>query len=693
MCRRTGTALGALLMVLSSLCAPWAALAGAAQAPAAGPAATAAAPGTGPVPLSGNDVGAKSFGGVASVPVAVPDGMSPVSLSASLELVAPAGLGNVLVRVGGVVRSVLPAALLRPGTQPFSVDLAGAEVRDGVVLVEVENLLRAPGSEVTCGPLASPDLVLSGLTSQLSGTPTAPSSVAGFFAAGVDRFVVEMPEQADEYSAQAVLTLVAGLSARGGAEVGVATAGGAVRGPFVRVVAVTPRPGDLGSVRVRDDGTLEVSGSKEALVAAALAAVPPDSALATTTSATRAEVGNKTRLVGSEVLLEELAGGPVQLSGTGTMSRDIAVSQSALGGPVSSIDLDMAVVHTPMLDRQAGSLSVLWNGILVRSVDLGRSVGRVEFQIPLQGAAVRRDNVMTLRAEVTAPGGGCEGDSVPSTFQLDPESSVTGTSGDSLPVGFRRWPQVAADGLEVAFADATASSVATAELAAAAQVVADLSSLAAEAPAVTVRTGSPGSSAAPLVVGRGETLNKDLDLPLPYGAVRATRIDGRDVSYKVDEPYASLQALAQGGRQVLAFGYSGGNAGLLWGLDSALAAREGSFASLEGSVYLVGEDGEEALVALSTPRQIREAERLEAPKRINASLALVLSVLGAVVVFVAYRYLKNRSRLAAEAREERAATRAKATEAWGGEVVVEDADAGPDGDTVEGAADDGPAED
>jgi hypothetical protein len=623
--------------------------------------AAAQAPVTPPAPLGGRDVAAPSFGGIATIPVEVPDNMSADRLQGYLELTAPAGVGNVLVRVDSVLVQAIPATSLVPGRQPFVVDLGGLSPDDNVVTVEIENLLRAPGNGEVCGPQVSPNLVLTDLSVSLGGTPRPPASVAEFFGPGVSEYVISTGQTPTTAEAHAALELVSALS------VGVSPKVSLVTGPiasstFKRVITISETGTDP-SVAITGPGTLQITGPADQLPAAALASVPPSSVIATSVTASPAQVVAPVPSPELVLDLEQLAGGPVQLRGVGTLRRDIPISQAAFSTPVSEMVIDVSFTHTPMLTNQSGSLSLLWNGTLVRSANLSNSVGLVDFQLPLAGRAVQRDNTLTVVTEVSAPGGGCGGDAVPAIVQMAPASTVSAVAGDDLPAGFRRWPQVATSGLDVAFTDEADGKVPAEHLAAAGEVLAQISEISAEPiPVDLVSFATLRNSSSPgFVVGVDESTQAGLDLPMPYGRIRQTDVRGTNVAFGVDQPYASLQSYKRSGQDMLVLG-SYDNAQLS-SVPAALAERVGGFGSLTGQLMLVTADGQEADVTSLTDTAERNAFRPVAESALNPGVALIALAVAALVLYVVYRYLRARAVISRQAREERALNRQKAAAA------------------------------
>ncbi|GGC95681.1 hypothetical protein GCM10011512_23400 [Tersicoccus solisilvae] len=555
----------------------------------AAPTPAHAAPGTPPITVTGDAV-ATAGQGAAQVRVPVPDGVRPTRLTGTLSFAGQAA-GTATVRVAG--RDLLTRK--GPQSGPVSADLRPSDVADGAVTVSVSYATGTGNAFCPAGDVTD-TATLTGVEVAGTGSETAPTSIATFFAADVPAVAVVVPDEtgdgaAARSTAEPALALVAAMTHRypraAVSVVPAARAADTTAGlpPGSRAVRLQPGDGDAVS-RVGTTGTvptLTLSGGTESLTAAATAlGQDRATALASGAEATRLEAA----LPGTGGLTQDLAGlgaETVRLAGYGQHSQYIGVDQSRFGGPVSAVTVDLTGTHTAVPEGARADLSVYWNDALIDSQRLGDGHDlHVRAEVP--ASALRSENGLRLQLSATPPGGACTatGTALPMQVSLDPTAStLTGTRGTATAPGFDRFPQALGAELPVVLDDGATT----------AQNVADGAALIAALQRKTptqlrVSTVSAddfaGSSTSGLVVGATAATAERLRAPLRLAQFRTIGEPGAGYGASSDAPFAALEAFEHGDRQVLLLG--------AWSTDDA-AGRSRS-AALRASLarYPAGQD-------------------------------------------------------------------------------------------------------
>lgn len=505
---------------------------------------------------SGAKLVATGGAGQASTDIAIPAGLTPVRVSGKVTAAADSP-GTVDIYVGGRIVAKLPA--LRGGS--FSAAISAADVTDGRLRVEIRNRLAT--GEGRCVSDSTSVETLSGLAVTVQGTATPPSSIGTFFSPAVGAALVVIPAQPSPQLSAAGLAAVGAVASRYPSSTSVRLTAGTpapaelstlAAGPDPRVIVIGdgPNPVSTKLSSLRGIPALSLTGSGDELAAAARALASPALGLAGAQSATGlAESGRAEDPL--RQTLADLGAGEPTLTGIGRISYTVGVSQSRFGGPVSDYEVALTGTHTPVPPSGQVTASVLWNERLVSSVLLGND-DRFSATVKIPSDLVRRDNALTLRMDVTPPGGRC--DVAVQPVQLDllgGSSTVTATRGQSLPPGFDRFPQVLGGALPVALGSSGAAAV---NVVYAADILAALQRLTPRQLAIRlvdaaafISSHDPG-----LIVGAAPDQASALDAPLRLAPFRAVNTAGTEFTVTVDGPFAALEAFSAGGRDVLMLG-------------------------------------------------------------------------------------------------------------------------------------------
>ena len=478
--------------------------------------------------------------------VAFPISSRPITFAATVngERIAVATSDHATNGVA-VIDAALPAGVGLAGdsgTRTVSIDLS--TLREGSGLV-CQNIVNQPAVR----------LLDAGIVTE--GRAEPPATIASFFDPSVDRVDIWSVDAASD---PAAVQMAASVIHR----LGPTTVIGFHRGPpnaqRVRtVVAATPASNARDLVfhnatkasTVVVDGTirptLRIEGSSADLLATAqtLAKSAVDIADAPISGAatSRNRAYGRTSLTVADLTGTRAAVAPglpgPQLIGTGEMQWQTSVPQSRFGGPVGHISVHLAGRSTPLSPGSVAVLSVLWNGGIVSSAPMGNTGGfDVRADVPL--GLIGRDNTLALRVVYTPAGGACSPLAGPIQVDIDPLSTVVGESGQTLPAGFTRFPQVLRGRFRYAIdraADGVAALGSAGGLIAALQRLSPDLLTASLVPMARIADGTAG-----VIVNASEATVRALDAPFQFGRSRVISADGSAVAFEIAGPVGALQA-------------------------------------------------------------------------------------------------------------------------------------------------------
>ncbi|MCJ1698229.1 hypothetical protein MT356_00740 [Rathayibacter festucae] len=530
------------------------------------------------------------------VTVPVADGVVPTRVIASLAPLEPL-TGTLSVVVSGRVVQTLDAATATAIDAPVQ----ASDVVDGVLAVG----FQLGGSSDSAGALCevgSEVLSVSGLGVVVDGTPTAPTTVGDFFPDAVTGVSIVVPDGADDALRAAGLSAAASLASRysSGTAITVseesATEGrpalDAAQGRIVRFASgdgdVVSAIGDAGGVP-----ELTLTGAEADLAAAGAALGSEYAGLASSATTT----GLAQKVVPSSSLEHTLADfgtERIALGSTGASTSYTTITQSAFGGPVSSVEVDLVGTHSAVPEGITATANVYWNDFLIGSTVLGQDTD-VAMTLPVPTGQLSASNGLSVTlSAVRESDGACIGsaDSVPIEFFVDGAgSSVTGVRGESAAPGFGRFPQAFGGELAVAFGGSASGADA---LRSAGDLVTALQRVDADPLAVSVVGVDDflDSDRSGVVVGAGTDEAEALRTPLRLASF--TAIDASRLSYGVgtEAPYAALEAFTTDGREIVLLGgwSADGDATASSGLQSSIAgwAAEEGWTSLSGNLAVSG---------------------------------------------------------------------------------------------------------
>lgn len=596
-------------------------------------------------PATATAVGSR---GLASVTLAIPKGMVPIVLNGTLTSVADSP-GLVRIRVG---TSYVELDAVTGGR--FSLELGLDAAVDDNVTVEVRNTLDLGQGE--CVSDTTTTETVSDLQLGFLGKETPPTTVAGFFSPPVQRVTLVVPSETSPEVAEAALAGAGALAARYDQLVPIVVTTPEqfdvdprrydnAKGPF-RIVRIEPSDEPTSTVVISDPGvpTMTISGPSASLAAATSALSEVELGLAAVPVATELSDIQKTYSVPT-LTLSQLGAEKPTLSGLGRIEYAIPVGQSSFGGPISSVDIHLEGTHTPVANNGAMVASVLWNGTLVESQTLGQDTDVYLADTSVPAGLIQRDNTLTIRLDASPPGGNCQS-GAPVIAQLDlfsTVSTITATPGQSLGVGFVRFPQAFGETMRVAFGsgELTPDLVRTG-----AAMVASLQRATGQRLNIDVIPFSEavGAPYAVMVIGATPDDANTLKAPLRFEPWRALDDARSTFSVTVDGPFAALEAFESAGQNILMLGSTAPTAQAQPLMDQiADEAQNGTFGwfGIGGSI-LVAQPGAQPLEL-----QLRTLVPQESVQRDEASLPVWLFALIAllvVVILVRFVWLRRRKR-------------------------------------------------
>ncbi len=507
-----------------------------------------------------------------------------------------------LILVNGRVAESVPA--VEGG--PFSVDLSGADVRDGGLTIGLRTDLD-PDRDCFRDDQAVASLDNAALV--LERRPKAPTTVAGFLDAGSSSFVVSIPGSPTPTEQAAGLDAMLALRHISGPSTTLELLATDVPPPTTaesRTVVVDATD-DAENALTVTDGRLWVTGADEGLAAAAVSIADPNNALLDVTSVSGLSGQADYAPLTGTASLQDLGISALRVSGVGRVSQTVEIPQAAFGSPVSQLIVELRAAATPVVPGQQARVNINWNDRLVASQALSQD-SRLALDFTAGAEDLRSLNYLEVELEYLPAGGDCSDPPLSGEVQLDVAASqVTPTFGTSVGPGFQRFPQSFGPAIPVTAGAASQDDLANLGglLDAAVRVsplqytveVVDASTLAENG---GVGTGIAGQQA------------DELGAPLPDEQDSAGFPPGRTT------PYAALQAFQSGGSDLVLLSAAPEQEAAT--LAAWPGTQAGGWSSLTGQVYVLGQDSPapEPFAAKSTAPDKRT------PQIIAAAVATLL---------------------------------------------------------------------
>lgn len=493
---------------------------------------------------------------------AVPAGLAPDSFRATVS-----GERASAIRISSPGRVI---AVVDPGEEEVEAPLDASDIDENGRL-ELTFAFTG-GSEAWC---AFEEALVRGAALSLVGEVETPESVADFFGAGARAATVELPSAADPALRAAGLNLVTAATAalgqasdvtlRVSGEQGAQQQGSDDLPPFAqRRVILSPTDGEVStSIETGDDGiaVLTLAGGPEQLLAAAKAFSQQGIALASAaqTSGLAADPSTDPTRAETSLTLEQLGVDRLSLTGYGRQDGYVDVAQGAFGRTLGGLGIHLrgAVSST---DATIATVQLIWNDTLVDSFVVDPAEPIIDRTVEISGEQLRSGNGLTIRLQAVSANQACVSDGLLPQIRLDIDtatSTVAGVSGRGASAGFAEFPQAFTGATSTAFGEEATA----AQLEAAGTLLAALQR-ATPRPMVVEEIAADdliGGSGPGILIGATAEQTRALRAPLRLSETRLISDTAGELTVAVDQPFAALQAVRHGGRDLLVLAaYPGG---------------------------------------------------------------------------------------------------------------------------------------
>lgn len=488
---------------------------------------------------------------------------------------------------------VLQSFPLETSPQTVEFSLEDAQVENGYLILRLISRLRSQDDLCETAYVGAwldiEDAIL-----KLGGAPAPPQTVAEFFPPLLTHLIIEVPPPQKPEQAEAVLRLAAALQAKYASQ------------PFTLLLVDDPQqiPADIweqplarrvivrqhsqASITLQSDPalpTLILQGEGQAL---STHSAWLSSSLQGFGIGRQMQVlaWNETGEASSQVVTLADLGYPLQqVSGVGRLDISISFSQADLGGSLHNLHARLVGAFTPIEALASATLTVLFNGAQVRSQLLSNTT-QYDLYLSLPNSLLRRENTLTLRFDYTPRQGECRIGVSPFTAQLWQNSYVQFEAGETLPIGFSRFPQRLLPKAEV-----TIEPLSTDNLRRATELVTALQKLSKKPLHLTwVDWQAAQTSKKSWLILQGDAAQvATLKPPLELTPFRLVDVAGRELlRLEGESPFAVLQAFEHNQREVLWL-TAHQQAELMDELLSNLRQNPNGWYDLAGDVYLLGE--------------------------------------------------------------------------------------------------------
>ncbi len=558
----------------------------------------------------------KGAGGSSTVAVTLPDSATPIVFDGVVRSTFTYE-GTIIVTINGRRIAQVPA---RTGGPVHAVANAD-DVERGVAVIGMYVQLDA---HEDCFVDSTSTATLDNAVLTYSHPVTPPTSIGTFLSPGLSRITVQVGTKAGVAEQQAALDAVAALvhlypvptvvkllvsdtppdddflnrtvvvQATGGSQ-GTGSASPAATGSSAG-----------GTLEVRADGALYLTGEPNALAGTAFALADPALSLFEGRRLEHVAGTPDWAPATGKTSLADLGASSISMSGVGQLQSIVAINQPAFGQSLASLQVTLDGVITPLPEGAAGRVDFLWNGTLIDSVGMSDET-QLNPVLSISTQQLRRDNQLTIDFSYVPASGKCTPQPLAARLDFDANQSfVIPTFGDSVPPGFERFPQVLGSTVPIALGSAGSP---VSLLQQAGDLIAALESSTSQQLAVNLMTAADFESAgvAGLMVGAGSTETDTLGAPLTINDLISVGDPAPRFSAALPGPLALAQAFFADRRDVAILGpiptdatSEAGRAALQLNAQFAdqVATGVGRWTQLTGQVVSMGAAGQLQEIAL-----------------------------------------------------------------------------------------------
>jgi hypothetical protein len=578
--------------------------------------------------------------GIQTLTIPVPHGLTPSSLNVLVELPVGVRGGNILVTQDD--RTISRTALPTEFQAPLSVPLAGAEVVDNAVTMQLRSYLDPLDGYCLYDPIVP--LRLSNASVSFTGTEVAPGVIADFLPpvlSSLTLFVPGSPSTAEADAAVRMTTAVVAHYGKQPVQVRVAALDGDATpstpaGPFERQVVI--REGPDNGVSLRGNGgvpALLIGGPAGDLANQTRLLSSGMSRLALSSKAVAGPLKSVPQLPPDQTTLRAL-GQPGVNAVALAPQVSLGLDQTRLGRSARDVRVHLQGSYTPLPPGIGGELVASVGG---QTIDhwAAEPGGSIDRWVQVPNDMLQRYTNLVVAMNISGNTGRC-GEFQPFTLTIDGESAVTSEAANPpIPYGFQALPQALLPRVAVGIGDDSfADTVRAVTIMAGLQ---RLSALPMDTAVMSVQDAVAAKDPAVLVAATGWT-DQRITLPVASsgaGELRLTDVDGGEPQTVILDPvieYGSLQTVFDGHRAVLIATSTGGPK-QLDGLLGWLNADGRRWARLSGDALLAVPDREPFTVSSNPPasQEVR-ALQSEAPPVWWMAVAVGVGVVVAAALLV-----------------------------------------------------------
>ncbi|WP_133057991.1 hypothetical protein [Mycolicibacterium vulneris] len=545
---------------------------------------------------------------VTGLTFAVPAGLNPISLNATLEIPVNLRFGNLTVTQDDrtITRMELPS---KDQTQ-MVIPLAGTKVTGkSVSLTLTATVLPL---ENYCWDPLSPIRLVNGSIA-FAGAEVAPKTVADFLPPVLRKLTIWLPPKPTQQESDAAVQMAAALEDRySGQNPQVVVEALYDRGatvvdpslPLERQIIIKEGP-DKGLSLQGDAGVpaLLISGPGDELTNQTRLLTDPSLrfALGPTTSA--GPLPNKQKLASDTTTLE-------QLNQTGLSAEDlwpdvgISLDQTRWGHSLDHIRVHLIGSHTPLPNNFGGEVVASVAGQTVNRWP-AEANGTIDRWVDIPDRALTRSTSLSIKVHTTGDAGHC-GEYLPITLKIDPKTEVqTGRANPPIPKGFPSIPQSLMPRIQIGITDDAFNDTVRAV-----QIMVGLQQLSAVPLATKVVSLKQAidSRDPAILISAGAWPVQTIALPFnaEQGSITIDGLDagGESITLALDPSihFGSLQTAFDGHRSLL-IATSNGAPGQLDELLRWLSAEQGRWFGLDGR-QIISVPGSEPITVANPPTDI-----------------------------------------------------------------------------------------
>lgn len=379
----------------------------------------------------------------------VPPGLVPAALTATVELPADIGTGTVTVSQDG--RTITRVALPATDMAPISIPLAGAEIVDNSVTLELRTDLVPP--EGRCADLTNPVRLINGAVA-FAGVERPPGTIADFLPPVLRKLTIAIPATPSMAESDAAVRLSAAVVAHYGAqptivEVVPTEPGPPPPMPFERLIVI--ERGTSAGLALEPDADpiprLRISGSDNELTNQARLLSEDVSRLAMSSEAVAGPLTTSPQLPGDVTTLTALGqAGATAVALSPQVS--LGVDQARLGRSAHAVRLHLKGSYTPIpASVSARLVANIGDETIAQWPTDG--TGAIDRWVSIPDRLLRRYTTVDLTLNVAGNVGRCD-EFLPLTLTVDGDSVVQSEPAvPPLPGGFQSLPQALMPRVEI----------------------------------------------------------------------------------------------------------------------------------------------------------------------------------------------------------------------------------------------------